>query len=187
MYRLNFYREYGEKRRRKRLRTVWIGVLACIVGLEFLFAISLLVSSVLLDEQAARLDQEIDQLNRSLAQRQPVDSSTEIQVARELALIRAQRIDWAPKLTAISERIDPDLRLERIIGQVGQRNGPPRFALTGVASASGSDMELVNRFMKSLRKESRITIDLPDVRLETLKGDGTGQFEIVCEKRLGET
>ena len=80
----------------------------------------------------------------------------------------------------MSEVIPPSLQLERLDGQIDIKREPAKLELEGKVIRGGDHLEQVTDFISSLQADSRISTKFPGVRLETLKGDQSGQFQIVC-------
>jgi Tfp pilus assembly protein PilN len=179
MYRINLYPEYTEKRRRGKRRMLRTGLLAVIVALEAVLVVALIITGVLLGERAGQLRTEIAHLtaeaNRGAA------PSPEMSAALELLQVRQSRLEWAPKLAAVGDTIDPMLLLTSISARSAGRQGNPRFELSGVLRGTPPDMQAVPRFMDALRAARRVHESLPDVQLGTMEGGTEGRFTIVCQ------
>ena len=178
MYKINLHREYFEKRRQARAQALGTGLAAGVVGIAILLIGTLAVSAVLLREQARSLREEKVRLTnqvQALATPRP-----EIETARQILELRQSRVDWSPKLTGISERIDRSLMILDLTGQAAQGGRPSELAMTGMVRYGAGQMEAVARFMEALRADPRIKSDFPEVKLGTLEGADTGKFQVVC-------
>jgi hypothetical protein len=152
--------------------------LAAVISLEGLLILILAVSGWILRERAQALHSENAQLETRLQAASPPGPG--LQVAREMMLVRLQRIDWTPKLAAISEDIPPGLRLDQITGQFGIK-GAPRLELKGHVRAGAADMPSVSRIMEAFGRDRRISESFPETKLQTLEAGEGGRFLIACE------
>ncbi|MBM3285861.1 MAG: hypothetical protein FJY88_00700 [Candidatus Eisenbacteria bacterium] len=184
-YRLNFYRDYHLRRRLARRRTYWTAAVTVLIGIEVVIVGVLVLSSVLLGQQVDALRGEISRV--SLRTQDLSVATPEAETARALLEIRRGRIDWSPKLTAVSSCIDRQLRLESLVGQVSEKGRPPRLVLGGVIRSGGDQAAPVSRFMEAMRRDPSIAADLPEVRLGAMDASDAGEsrFQIVCETRGG--
>jgi Tfp pilus assembly protein PilN len=179
MYRINLYRDYAARQQREKKRTVRTGVVAGIVGLGILFLCGSMLSVFLLQERIRMLRAEIDRLSsRALSAGL---TQTELEAARGLVKVRQTRMDWSPKIAALSQDIDPRLQLVEVVGQVADKGRPARFSLVGVWRGTDTQMEPVSRFMDQLRKDQRISRDFPGIQLGTVQTDQSNRFQVICE------
>lgn len=179
MYKINLHRDYAARRQRERKRTVRTGVVAGIVGLEILFLGGSMLSVALLQERIRMLRADIGRLPLQTLSAGP--TQPELEAARRLVQVRQTRLDWAPKIAALSQDIDPRLQLIEVVGQVADKGRPPRFSLVGVWRGTDTQMEPVSRFMEQLRKDQRISRDFPGIQLGTVQTDQSKQFQVICE------
>jgi hypothetical protein len=178
MYRINLYREYFEKRRRGRQRAVRAGVLTGIIGVGVFFLITLVLSGVLLGERARDLRGEVERLSSHV--RAGTRPQSELDLARETVRIRDARVDWSPKVAALSQQIDSRLQLIQMTGQSAGMGRPARLSLIGIWQGADTPMEPVSRFMERLRSDPRISQDFPDIELGTVQGGESNRFQITC-------
>ncbi len=178
MFKLNLYPEHDSKQHNARVRVARKGILVGLLGLELLVVGSLYLSASLLSDRADQLKEMLPGLQARIANYK--QAGPELEIARQMLQLRDQRIDWAPKLAAMSEVIPPSLQLERLDGQIDIKREPAKLELEGKVIRGGDHLEQVTDFISSLQADSRISTKFPGVRLETLKGDQSGQFQIVC-------
>jgi len=152
------------------------------MGLVALLVAGLAVGSLLLSERL-RLAREL--ASRLEARSEP-GGRADLGPAEELAAARRGRIDWAPKLAAVAERIEADLALARIECHSASRNTPARLVLTGRARPAGAEVEIAGRVMARLGEDPRITEDFPGVQIEALPGDRASEITLVCRRPGGE-
>jgi len=184
VFRISFYPEYRALvRERRRKRTMFL-TLCGFVALEAIAVGTLAVSGALLTEQQRELRRSIERLNVRVDQA-PIASPT-VERARELVTLRTKRIDWAPKLEAISGAIPPTLRLEELNGRVAAKRTPPELILEGRVKNDVEPLESVSSFLEELRRDSRMTRDYPVIELGALKGREGSEFEIVCRVKRTE-
>jgi hypothetical protein len=175
MFRINFYPEYAAKRRRARQRVLWTALLAVVLALEAALLAALTTSGILLQERARYLRSQTEQIAAALPDLPPDN----IDLALELLAKRRERIDWTPKLAALSAVIHDDVRLSEIIGQTPWRRQAARLEVNGVIRGARARMEDIARFADALKSESMITDDFPHVRVARLGSEA--DFRIVCE------
>jgi hypothetical protein len=181
MYRISLYRDYFERRRQARAKASRTGLIAGLVGVGVLLVGILAVSTVLLREKADLIRSETKRLNDRL--HVSTVPRPEIDLARQLLDLRANRVDWSPKLSCLSDRLDRSLLLLDLTGQVSQKEQPSRLIVTGLVRPGVDQMAVVARFMESLREDPRIKGDLPEVKLGGLEGTASGKFQVTCESR----
>lgn len=177
MFRINLYPEYAANIREGKLRAFRRGLIAGLLGLEVLIVGSLYLSGSLIADRADALRRDLPGLEaRMAAYHQP---GPELDTARSLVKIRSSRIEWAPKLAALSELIDASLLLNRVSGQITVKRSPAKFEIGGQVRRGKNHLEMVTGFVKSLQDDERIAGSFPNIRLDTLKGDD-GEFQIIC-------
>lgn len=178
MYRINLYPERDSRQHKARVRVARRGILVALLGLELLVVGSLYLSASLLSDRAEQLRSSLPALEARIAAfKQP---GPELETARQMVKLREQRIDWAPKLAAMYDIVTPSLQLERLAGQIAIKREPAKFELEGKVVRGGDHLEKVTEMIVSLQDDSRIAAEFPGVRLESLKGDQSGQFMVVC-------
>ncbi|MDM7916489.1 MAG: hypothetical protein QUU85_14690, partial [Candidatus Eisenbacteria bacterium] len=183
---LNFYPEREERQRalkrrlgRAAIATTLVTVEAALVGLLFLNGLMLKGRADALQAENTR----IDQTNRALPAKQ-----ADPRLERLLAL-RSARMEWSPKLAALSEAIPRTLRLTEVEGQVGAGGGGSaagdrKLDFSGILLDPRADMASVSSFLDGLRSEPGLARDFPKIRLGTLEageGEVSQVFRITCE------
>jgi len=180
MYRINLYPEYVERRHVARWRMGRTALVTAVLAFEFILVIALLITGLLLKEQADGLRVEIGRLS------QRVDAASgqrpEIDVAMRMMQLRLGRIDWSPKLASVSQQIDWTLRLTELMGQTEGRGRRAGLELKGVIRTGGAEMQPVSLFMDAIRNDPRISVDFPVVKLGNLEGAGSARFQVLCAK-----
>ncbi len=184
MYRINLYPEFLSQKREGQRRTVRTAVLSVVVGLEVFLVGAQALSGVLLGSRAASLRAEIARLTRRIeAGSRPLPG---FHVAQAMARVRMGRVDWSPKLAALSDRLGPSLQLTRVTGSVGRKNLPARFEIEGTVRGGGRPLQDVSAFLAGLRADRRVTGEFPDINVGNIGGRSADQFKVVCTP-AGET
>jgi hypothetical protein len=180
LYRINLYPEFREKKQRAKRRLAFTAGLSVLVGLEVVLIVWLAVSAYLLDERADRMRDQIGRLSTSI---EALDKPTpELDTADQILTIRRARIDWSPKLSALSCLMNRSLMLDELKGQRPEKGNPARLELTGsILGSRTAGTEAVSRLIEEIRQDPRIVGDLPRVTLERIEGGGSNQFQLVCE------
>jgi Tfp pilus assembly protein PilN len=180
VYRINLYPEYVERRRVVRQRVGRTALVTVVVALELVLVVALVITGLLLREQAEGLRSDVaslrQQMNRASVQRPEMD------VALQMLEIRQGRIDWSPKLASLSQQINRSLRLMELTGQTQAKGRDQILEIAGMIRGGGSDMQPVSVFIDSLRADPRISADFPFVRLGNVGGDGSTRFQVLCGK-----
>jgi hypothetical protein len=184
MYRVNFYREFEEKKQEVRRGFLRTAGLSAVAGLVFLLIILLGVNTFLVREKARIARSDIDKLTARL-EIAPA-SGAAADAARQMIAIRRGRTDWAPKLAALSCFIGRDVMLEELSAQAADKRSPQRLELSGIVR-EGSQTEAVSAFIDSLRSAPAIIGDFSEITLERMEGGGTGSFVVVCEPRKADS
>jgi Tfp pilus assembly protein PilN len=178
MYRINFYPEYATNRRRSRKRTLYTGLLSALVAAAALLVGTLFLSAELLGDQQAQLRGSIQRLEAALGT--GGSRSAELDLARELFRRRSRRIDWSPKLAALSHQIDDGLRLTEVKGRTASKGRRALLEIGGELRGRERDTQAVLRFVESLGEDRRITGDFATVRLGTIEWSGGSRFQVGC-------
>ncbi len=180
MYRINLYPEYQHNRRLAKARTLTMGVLVILLGLEIMLVGVLLVSDRLLRERAALLRDDMPVLSarvQSLTHPRP-----ELDLARELIAYRSGRIDWSPKLAALSEHCGSSLLFIEVQGRGRSQHEQPRLMIRGEARRHANSLEAVTEFMQRLRRDDRLRGEFDDIGLGNISDGESGEFEVSCEQ-----
>lgn len=184
MYRINLYPEFAEKRESARQAVVHRVALIALICLQSLVIALLAVSGILLSERASGLRLGLTPLQQRVAEAsQP---QPERQVAQALIDMRLNRVDWAPKLAAVGERLDDTLQLTRLSGKMAERRTPAKFEVGGKVRNGRDELEKVTRYIDALKGDPRVTANFPDIRLDSVKGDGSGKFNVYCASEGGD-
>lgn len=153
--------------------------MVALLGIEIVLVASFLVSGLLLREQAANQRATISRMSQQLRDEGVI--SPEVDIARQMLAVRQERIDWSPKLAALSERIDPSLILVRVSAfEEGREEG--RLMEIEGTTRDETGLADVSRFVGALREDPRIVGDLPDVQLGNIRGAEGGRFLVVCRQ-----
>jgi len=156
-------------------------VLSVLLGVEAVLVVSLGLSAILLGERAEGLAESVRQLaGRVSAEHEP---NPALPVALEILQVRSQRIDWAPKLAALSGCIDNSLRLGEAHGQTKSRDREAQLELRGLIRGRDPQVEVVSRFVEALQEEPRIAEEFGHVQLGTI--EGADRFHIICRPAGG--
>ena len=183
MYRINLYPELAAIRLNRRRRLARAAFRATLAGLEIAIVGWLLVSGFLLQERISSLRAEIPRLTARVQDRsQPIPA---LRIARAMMQTRLARVDWAPKLAAMAERIDPSLELSKIAGQATARTTLTKLDITGRVRGGGRPLEDVAGFLAALKADPRLAGDFPSMNLGNLGGREADRFEIHCARETG--
>lgn len=180
MYRLNFYPEFSARRRERRRHTLRFGVLAALVGVELALAGALVLSGLLLGDQARALRARVSRLTELAGGTS--GAGEELEIVRELVARRQGRVDWAPKLAAVAASCDPALGLLEVKAEAGRSRRAARLEVSGSFRSAERDAGRVLEFVEDLSADPRISFDFPPARLESVDWSGAGRFRIVCER-----
>jgi hypothetical protein len=180
MYRINLYPDYQHNRRLARFRALTMGVLAILLGFEILLVGVLIVSDHLLSERVALLRDDMPVLSarvQSLTHPRP-----DLDLARELIAHRSGRIDWSPKLAAISEHCGASLQFREVEGRARTQHEQPLLRIRGEAKKYINSLEAVTDFMQRLRRDERLHAEFDDIGLGNIRDGESGEFEVSCEQ-----
>lgn len=180
MYRINLYPDYQQKKLMARQRTMVMGVLMILVGLEIMLVGVLMVSDHLLRERATQLRDEMPVLEarlQSLTHPRP-----ELELATELLSHRGNRLDWTPKLAAIADSCSPELVFSEVEGRSRSQHEPPHLRIKGEVRHHANSLAAVTEFVRRLRDDERVGSEFPDVALGDIRDSDTGEFEVSCEQ-----
>lgn len=178
MYSINLYPEYAAHRLVARRRVGRAALLAVLLGLQGGLVGALIVSGLMFGEQAASL--------RAAAERQRAQASlapataAEWDLQQRLFSVRTARIDWSPKLAAVSNEILPALRLSGLEGSVAQKGKPARLLVAGVLRDPAAGAEILTNFSDKLRASNPIRSDFPEIALETVASGSANEFVVAC-------
>jgi hypothetical protein len=157
-----------------------MGVLVVLLGFEIMLVGVLLVSDHLLRERTALLHDDMPALSarvQSLTHPRP-----ELDLAQELIAYRSGRIDWSPKLAALSEHCGASLLFLEVQGRGRSRHEQPRLTIRGKAQRNANSLEAVTEFMQRLRRDDRFRGEFDDIGLGNIRDGEFGEFEISCEQ-----
>ena len=180
MYRINLYREYGVRQAERRRSTVRVALLSGILGVQVLFIVALVLSSHLLEERIKLLREEVAHLESAVQGRTAEQFPFDLAAAREVLVMRRDRVDWYPKLVDLSNALDPSLSLEALYSLPSDATHPARLEIRG-QSPRGGDANAVFRFVEGLRREPGYVADFAAIRLSTIEGEDDNRFQVVCE------
>jgi len=183
MYRINLYPEYRFRRRQARVRIFRLGLQASLMGMVMLVIGSLTLSALLLNEKARDVGNRIStQAQRLEIQGDPADA---LALANEIVELRGQRIDWAPKLAALSETIDGDLLLVEFKGNAPDRGKPSHLEMWGEALKDEVQVGVFSSFVDSLRADQRLVADFPGLRLGGIQDGKRTRFQVLWTPEQG--
>jgi len=176
MYRLNLYPEYEQAQRRARRRVALTSLLSAFLGLSVLLIAALTISSILLRERVAALRAQRSELRARVAGggQQP---AAEAPATRILAL-RGARIDWTPKMAAVSNLLPDDLILSEILGESEWKGKSSRFEMLGMIRVKEPGVDAVSQFVERLKGDPSVSADFQNVGVGYIKGSGS--FRVVC-------
>ena len=178
MFRINFYPEYVQRRIDARRRTTQLVGLYGVIGVEAFVLVGLLLTGALLTKRANDIASSITRMSSVIT---PTETAAPaIEVARELVQLRETRIDWAPKLTAISKEIQPILLVNNIDGRAAAKKIPARLRIEGEVRDGNEPLENVSQFLEGLRRDASVSKDFSAIELGSLKGRASTEFELVC-------
>ncbi len=184
MYRINLYPEFADKKESARQTVVRRFALLALICVEALLIGLLAVSGILLGERVSGLRSGLAPLQeRVAAAAQP---RPERDVAQALIDMRLQRVNWSPKLAAIGQCLDGTLQLTGLNGKQAEKRTPAKFGIEGKVRNGRGELEKVTRYIDTLKTDARVTSNFPDIRLDSVKGDGTGRFSILCAPEGGD-
>jgi hypothetical protein len=179
MYRINLHPEFAENRRSARQAAARTAFAVGLLGGEAILLVSFVVSGILLREQASTLRAALPRLRAQVSVGEA--PNPDVDLARMILQTRRERIDWSPKLAALSERLPPSLILREVRGETETRRSPGRCRIEGQIRSSGAGLEAVTVFLERLRLDSRFSADFPRIELGRIRGTESDEFEIACE------
>jgi len=176
MYRLNLYPEYEQGQRRARRRVLLTALAGGFLGLSAMLIAALTISSVLLQERVTALRAQHRELSARLqsAGQEPAQATP----ATALLALRSARIDWAPKIAAVSRLISDNLILTEILGESDWKHSSARFEMLGTIRENDPGVDAVSQFVGRLKEDRSVIADFQDVGVGYIKGSGS--FRIVC-------
>ncbi len=178
MYKIDLYPEFAAVKRAEHADQLRVVVSLCLVALPVLLLGTLLASFLHLGDERQRLRTSIPVLQENLVtDKRP---ALELDVVQQLVTIRRERIDWSPKLAALSARIDSSLQLVRIDGTIRVKRAPARFDLQGELPGTDLNLHIIYSFIDELRGDPRVVEDFPSIKLEAFKGGRTSEFDVIC-------
>ena len=158
-------------------------MLALLAGFVVLTIGSLSLSAILVSERVSGLKQQMQ------VQSARLDSKTEqyqvLQSAKEMLVIRSERIDWAPKLAALSGVISRDLILVQFDGEAARGKTEASLELWGEGIQADVQIGVFTELAESLGGHPRYLWDFPDLRLGTVQGGRKQRFQIVAGRKEG--
>jgi len=177
MYKLNLYPEYEHGQRLARRRVLLTLLLSAFLGLSAMLIAALTISSILLQERVAALRMQHGEL-AARVKSGGGQGLTEATPATAFLELRSARIDWAPKIAAVSNLISDDLILSEILGESERKRNTSRFEMLGTIRQNDSGAEAVSRFVERLKADRSVSADFQDVGVGYIKGSGS--FRVVC-------
>lgn len=180
MYRINLYPDYQRNRSLARARTLTMGILIIMLGIEILLVGVLLVSDNLLRERAALLRDEMPTLGARL--QNVTRPRPELALAQELLVIRSGRIDWSPKLAAIADNCEASLQFREVEGRARSQHEQPRLVIRGQTKRYANSLESVTQFLQRLRRDERLRTEFDAIALGNIRDAESGEFEVNCEQ-----
>ena len=183
MYRINLYPEYVIRRKQMRVRTARLALQSTLMGTVLLLIGSLTLSALLLHERTASFDRRISAQTRLLGEHN--EQERILALANEIVDIRSARIDWSPKLAALGESIDRNLKLVDLQGNAPDRGKNPRFEVWGEALKDDVQVGVFSSFVEVLRKDQRIIGDFPGLSLGGIKDGKHTRFQIIATPEQG--
>ena len=179
MYRINLYPEYRESRRAQRRKAASTAVLFSLLGIEILLVGALVLSDSLLREQVTSLRSELPQLQERVAGMG--HDTAELDFAMDILDVRAGRVDWSPKFSALAEHIDGSLVLLEMSGRTPRSGDNTKLEVNGDYMGKGTNLTTVSAYLDLLREDARLNGDFMSITLGNIRGGGSGEFDIVCE------
>jgi Tfp pilus assembly protein PilN len=180
MYKINIYPEYAERVTNSKLRRVRSGTLMALVAVEVLVVSALLISGFLLAEQAQNANESVARLQEQIAA--GPSQSDELAAARAMVSLRRNRLDWSPKLAALSSAIDPSLAMAKVSGEISPKK-THRLVLDGRVKKGKPSMETVSGLLEALRGDERVSGDFEFVTLGNIRGGDSEEFQVICSTK----
>ena len=182
-YRVNLYRERGERAGKFRRGLFRGSIVGVVVGVEILLIVLLLVSGFQLRERIAGHRRMIAIMQKQTAELADMPGAT---VGREILKARASRLDWATTLARVTEALPDRVVLSEFTGE-SRLTGLERVELSVKGKvASGRDLAPVFEFLTALRADSVLTATFPSIDLGTAHGEGEQGFIILFRRAPAE-
>ncbi len=181
-YRINLYPEYADKRSAAKRRTGLTAALAAVAGIQAFVIGSLVLNAQFLDSKIDSVSAELPRLEEYI-QTESVPRE-DLVTARELVELRRNRVDWAPKLAALSHAVTRNVKLVKLEGRRENADSPATLAINGEAKVDSKQLERVSAFLGRLREDDAFGPSFASITLGNVKADINGGFDVNC--RTGE-
>ncbi len=183
MYSINLYPEFVERRNVARGRVFKTALLSTFSGAVVLAIGSLVLSAFLISDRVDSLDEVVsDHMNRIQSQSA---LEKELISAREMLEIRSNRIDWAPKLAMLSEKLTEDLQIVEFEGATQRGKTAKKLAIVGESRNKEIQISVFTEFVNVLRIDPRISNDFSSLRLGSVGGGAGTRFQILGDDSEG--
>ena len=183
MYRINLYPEFAFRRRQARSQVLRLALQASLMGMVLVVIGSLTLSALLLHEKVSSYDQRIAMQAEKLKGQN--EEQRVLALAEEIVQLRGARIDWSPKLTVLSEKIDPSLQLVEFQGNAASRGKIAHLEIWGEALKDDVQVGVFSSFVDVLRRDERLVQDFPGLKLGGIKDGKRTRFQIICNTEQG--
>lgn len=183
MYSINLYPEFVERRNMARLRVVKTAILAAFSGIVFLAIGSLVMSAFLINDRVASLSEIVGHQTDRIQNQSALE--LELVSAREMLEIRSKRIDWAPKLAMLSEKLTDDLQIVEFEGATQRGKTKKKLAIIGETGSEDVQISVFTEFVDLLRIDPRLSNDFSSLRLGSVGGGAGTRFQILGDDSEG--
>ncbi len=183
MYSLNFYPEYLERRKESRKRVFKTAAVAMLSGLIFFSIGSLVLSAIIINGRLSLASSYVAEQNSRIASQTALE--TELLSLREMLDIRAQRIDWAPKLAMLSEKMHEDLQIVDFDGCNDRGKKPKKLTILGESRNKDLQISVFTEFVDILSIDPRLSNDFANLRLGSVGGGAGNGFQIIGDDSEG--
>jgi hypothetical protein len=177
-YRVNLYRERGERAGRFRRGLFRGSVVGVVVGVEILLIGLLLVSGFQLRERSEQAKRLMEAMKRQMETAGELPGTPS---GRALLAARVGRVDWATSLSRVAEAVPDRIVLSEIDGEARTGGGRVDMTVKGRV-ASGRDLGPVFEFLNALRADSTLAATFPSIDLGTARGEGEQGFIILFRR-----
>jgi hypothetical protein len=181
-YRVNLYRERGERAGRFRRGLYRGSVVGVVVGVEILLIGLLLVSGFQLRERSAEAQRLIQAMKKQTAAGGELPGA---QAGRAILRERVARVDWATTLAHVAAAVPDRLVLSEIEGEARPGGGRQEMSVKGKL-AHGGDLGPVFEFLSALRADSVLVTTFPSIDLGTAHGEGEQTFIVLFRKEAAK-
>jgi len=184
MYKLNLYPEHARNRKEGKQRLIRTTIATAMAGFMLMIMGSLVLSTILVGSRIVSMRSEIRHQSAQFSSKSEQFSA--LKSAREMLDIRSKRVDWAPKLAALSDLISHDLILVEFEGYSPTEKREASLEMWGEARREGVQIGVLTRFAEALSADPRFHGEFPDLRLGSVQDARKTRFQLLAGNEEGQ-